>query len=130
CSGTSCATDRTCGPPSVWHPATVWRSFGTWITDYNSARSPATQCLGARRPLPPAAPHYNTPMDERTKLTLRTNLARDRAENLLARLRETFEQTQAEIAAGQRPDLSPEQIALGEEALRRAIASAERMVAN
>mgnify|MGYP001152548690 CR=1 FL=1 len=69
-------------------------------------------------------------MDERTKLTLRTNLARDRAENLLARLRETFEQTQAEIAAGQRPDLSPEQIALGEEALRRAIASAERMVAN
>lgn len=64
--------------------------------------------------------------DEHQKRTLLTNLARDKAENL----RNEIARIMADARNKERPDLSPEQRALGEYALQRALESAQRMIAN
>ena len=66
------------------------------------------------------------PRDEGQKRTLLTNLARDKAENL----RNEIARVMAEAAEKDHSHLSPEDRALGEQALRKALASAQRMVAN
>ena len=66
------------------------------------------------------------PLNDDQKRTLLTNLARDKAENL----RNEIARVMAEAGAQDHSHLSPEDRALGEQALRNALASAQRMVAN
>jgi hypothetical protein len=60
------------------------------------------------------------------KRLLLTNLARDKAENL----RNEIRRMKAEAMTGDHSHLTPEQRLLGEQALQRAMASAERMLAS
>ena len=65
-------------------------------------------------------------LNDDQKRLLQTNLARDKAEQLLAELKRTAE----EASQQDRPDLTPQQRLMGEMALKNAMASAQRMVDN
>jgi len=65
-------------------------------------------------------------LNEHQKRTLLTNLARDKAENL----RNEIRRVQREAQERDHSHLSPEQRAMGEHALNKALESAERLLAN
>ena len=59
---------------------------------------------------------------------LKASAARDQAEELLTKMQATFEQAKAE--ADQRGDLTDQQRAEGEQAMRQALESTQRMIAS